>query len=64
MSFCKLHVTIKVRGTIGTGVLVPTWYVVPYQDFIQLFHNTKKAPRARERERESRQFLLIKDGHV
>ena len=62
MSFCKLHVTIKVRGTNGTRVLVPTWCVVPYQDFIHYYFIIRRNARARERE--SRQFLLIKDGHV
>jgi hypothetical protein len=52
MSFCKLHVTIKVRGTIGTGVLVPTWYVVPYQDFIHYYFIIRRNARAHERERE------------
>ena len=52
MSFCKLHVTIKVRGTNGTRVLVPTWYVVPYQDFIHYYFIIRRNARAHERERE------------
>ena len=52
MSFCKLHVTIKVRGTNGTRVLVPTWCVVPYQDFIHYYFIIRRNARAHERERE------------
>ena len=52
MSFCKLHVTIKVRGTNGTRVLVPTWCVVPCQDFIHYYFIIRRNARAHERERE------------